>query len=235
MNSHAEALARSRCKQASGERLWCGTCHDPHGAAATDYDRICATCHELSQCPKARLSENGSLDKSDCIGCHMPKSRAVDGGHTVFTDHSIPRLAGKPKQQRIADLQPYFTASRQSSSARNLGLAYAEAGRQLGRGDWLQKAWPLLRQAAIEGHGDAALYAEIARFLNAAGKRDEAIRYYRLSLESDGMQFDALVNLARLLEQKGEGAEAAALRDRAASACPRCVIAPVPRVDSRSR
>src|SRR5579884_2092307 len=32
VNSHAEALARSRCKQASGERLWCGTCHDPHGS-----------------------------------------------------------------------------------------------------------------------------------------------------------------------------------------------------------
>jgi tetratricopeptide (TPR) repeat protein len=155
----------------------------------------------------------------------MPKSRPIDGGHTVFTDHSIPRRAGKSQQQRVADLQPYFTASRQSSSTRNLGLAYAEAGRRLDRGDWLEKAWPLLRQAAIEGPGDPALYAEIARFLYAAGRRDEAIRYYRLSLEADGLQFDALDNLARLLEKKNETTEAATLRARAAKACPRCVIA----------
>jgi hypothetical protein len=52
VNSHAEALARSRCKQASGERLWCGTCHDPHGTA-TSYDAVCSTCHEQQQCPVA--------------------------------------------------------------------------------------------------------------------------------------------------------------------------------------
>ena len=231
VNSHAEALARSRCKQAAGERLWCGTCHDPHGAAATNYDRVCATCHEPSQCPSARVSAK----KDDCIGCHMPKSRPVDGGHTVFTDHSIPRRASKSHQQTVADLQPYFKQSRESSSARNLGLAYAEAGRRLDRGDWLQKAWPLLRQAAIEGPGDPALYAEIARFLEAAGRPDEAIRYYRLSLESDGLQFDALVNLGRLLEQKGERTEAAALYERAAKACPRCVIATAPALNTRTR
>jgi Flp pilus assembly protein TadD len=152
----------------------------------------------------------------------MPKSRAVDGGHTVFTDHSIPRRAARPQQQRIADLQPFFTTARAGSSARNPGLAYAEAGRRLHRADWLQKAWPLLRQAAIGGPGDPALYTEIARFLDAAGKRDEARRYYRLSLESDVAQFDALMDLARLLEQKGEGVEAAALLQRAATVCPRC-------------
>jgi hypothetical protein len=219
VNSHAEALARSRCQQPSGERLSCGTCHDPHGSTITDYDRVCATCHEPRQCPVAARE---SANTGGCVGCHMPKSQAVDGGHTVFTDHSISRRAGRPQQQRIADLQPYFLRSRESNSPRNAGLAYAEAGRRLNRADWLQKAWPLLRQAAIEGPGDPALYTEIARFLDAAGKRDEAIRYYRLSLESDGAQFDALVNLARLLEQKGERAEAAMLRQRAATACPRC-------------
>jgi tetratricopeptide (TPR) repeat protein len=81
----------------------------------------------------------------------------------------------------------------------------------------------LLRKAAIEGPGDPALYTEIARFLDAAGKREEAIRYYRLSLATDGTQFDALVNLARLLDQKGETSEAATLRERASEVCPRCL------------
>jgi hypothetical protein len=219
VNSHAEALARSRCRQAAGERLWCGTCHDPHGSAATNYARVCTTCHEPRQCPVAARE---SANQSDCIVCHMPKSQAADGGHTVFTDHSIPRSAGPRQQLRIADLQPYFVRPQDGNNLRNTGLAYAAEGRRLNRADWLQKAWPLLRQAAIEGAGDPALYTEIARFLDAAGKRDEAIRYYRLSLELDGAQFDALVNLARLLAQKGQKTEAAALDRRAAAACPRC-------------
>jgi hypothetical protein len=30
VTSHVENLAQSACKQAAGDRLWCGTCHDPH-------------------------------------------------------------------------------------------------------------------------------------------------------------------------------------------------------------
>ena len=32
VTSHFENLEASRCKQISGDRLWCGTCHSPHGA-----------------------------------------------------------------------------------------------------------------------------------------------------------------------------------------------------------
>ena len=31
---HSEQLARSKCKLASGDRMWCGTCHDPHSRPA---------------------------------------------------------------------------------------------------------------------------------------------------------------------------------------------------------
>ena len=30
VTSHFEKLAQSACKRASGDRLWCGSCHDPH-------------------------------------------------------------------------------------------------------------------------------------------------------------------------------------------------------------
>ena len=34
VTSHFERLAESACKKASGDRLWCGSCHDPHRAPA---------------------------------------------------------------------------------------------------------------------------------------------------------------------------------------------------------
>jgi hypothetical protein len=217
VNSHAEALARSRCKQASGERLWCGTCHDPHGTA-TNYAAVCSTCHQQQQCPVA--AKKGG----DCIGCHMPKSRAADGGHTVFTDHSIPRKARVAGDRKIEELRPYFAKPLpENIRIRNLGLAYADAGRRLNRAEWIAKSWPLLREAALDGPADSALYTAIATLLDATGEVDKAARYYRLSLQLDGAQFDALMNLARLLERKGEKREAQGLRERAAQMCPRCV------------
>ena len=88
VNGHAAALAASRCKQASGDRLWCGTCHNPHQATAS-YAAVCRTCHTAAH------------TKADCIGCHMPKAKAYDGGHTVFTDHSISSHAGTPARELL--------------------------------------------------------------------------------------------------------------------------------------
>ena len=53
--SHFEKLQQSRCKNASGDRLWCGTCHDPHEApqaaqAAAYFREKCLTCHTPETC-----------------------------------------------------------------------------------------------------------------------------------------------------------------------------------------
>src|SRR5439155_7993378 len=91
---HFEKLWTSACKKASGDRLWCGTCHDPHSLPSETlpleyYRQKCLFCHQNSDCKsEARLR---ALSSNDCIACHMPKNRALDGGHSSFTDHSIPR------------------------------------------------------------------------------------------------------------------------------------------------
>lgn len=80
--SHVEQLAESRCATAAPE-LWCGTCHNAHGAKI-DIDARCRACHETRSGAHPRVSE-------DCAGCHMSKQKAVDGLHTAFTDHRIAR------------------------------------------------------------------------------------------------------------------------------------------------
>jgi hypothetical protein len=189
VNGHAAALAASRCKQASGDKLWCGTCHDPH-RATTDYAAICQSCHTTPH------------STNDCVPCHMAKARAYDGGHTVFTDHSISTRTSQP-------LGSYFG---RAPSPRNLGLAYVELASKRRDPEYLDKAWPLLREAAAAQPSDPALYYTIANLLSAAGQKRQAIEYYRRSLEQDPLQPDALLKLAALLEPAPEARE---LREKA--------------------
>ena len=195
VNGHAGALAASRCKQASGGKLWCGTCHNPHRPTAS-YAAVCKSCHTEPH------------DTHDCIPCHMPKSKAYDGGHTVFTDHSISTEAPRP-------FTSYFG---RQPSPRNLGLAYVEIAAKQQDPALLEKAWPLLREAAAGQPPDPALYATIANLLSASGRKQQAIDYYRRSLKQDPLQPDALLKLAALLASSPEARE---LREKALRIVPR--------------
>jgi len=77
--SHFERLEQSACAKASGEKLWCGTCHSPHPTVARDRNQACLTCH----------ADQKGKRGGDCVTCHMPRNPAPDSGHAVFTDHWI--------------------------------------------------------------------------------------------------------------------------------------------------
>jgi tetratricopeptide (TPR) repeat protein len=138
----------------------------------------------------------------------MPKAKAYDGGHTVFTDHSI-----STHTQRT--LASYFG---RQPSARNLGLAYAQLASNQRNSEYLKKSWPLLREAASTQPHDPALYNAIAGFLTAAGRKQQAMEYYRRSLDYDPLQPDALLKLAALL---APSAQARGLREKALRIVPR--------------
>jgi hypothetical protein len=221
VTSHAEALAASRCRQASGEKLWCGTCHDPH-AQQVNYREKCLGCHSLQACPVSRRESHGA--EADCIGCHMGKGRAYDGGHTVFTDHSIPRRPANSPSRKLApdSLASYFPPDPASPAAdRNLGIAWAQLAENYGDPKLFDKAWPLLRAAASGRPQDPLLYAKVAEALESASQTAEAEEVYRLSLEQDPEQLDVLLRLAALLERSGKHTEAAALHKRAVAILPR--------------
>jgi hypothetical protein len=109
---HAEQLARSRCQQASGHKLWCGTCHDAH--AGSTRQTACLDCHQ----PHA----NGG---AGCASCHMPKGRTREGEHVAFTSHLIEKQPGAPaKGARL--LQPF-----QGMTASERDWALAQSNRPL--------------------------------------------------------------------------------------------------------
>jgi tetratricopeptide (TPR) repeat protein len=144
----------------------------------------------------------------------MPKSRAYDGGHTVFTNHSIPRKQGK--QSEVGkQLSAYYDRPLPGGlPQRNLGMAYASVGA-------IEEAWPLLRAAVQRKPRDAPLYAQTGLLLEASGRIEQAIDFYRLSVEIDANQDAALARLGMLLAQRGEDAEARRLLQKALLRNPR--------------
>ena len=98
---HYELMILSKCYRASGGKLACITCHDPHrqlssSKAAEFYRRKCLGCHTEQSCPlplPARLSKS---PPDDCAGCHMPKLPVRTISHSVLTDHRIIVREGEP-------------------------------------------------------------------------------------------------------------------------------------------
>jgi tetratricopeptide (TPR) repeat protein len=157
----------------------------------------------------------------------MPKARAYDGGHTVFTDHSIPRRALSQPVLRAnpgvpAELAPYFHRELPPGvAARNLGLAYTSIADQFNVPDFDKRAWPLLVNAAQSNVRDPLLYTQMAYLLQADGRFEQAIELYRLSLKLDPDQDLAVVNLGELLYRRGDKDEARRLWRRALILNPR--------------
>ena len=120
--SHVEHLNASRCKQMSGDKLWCGTCHDVHENTLRP---SCESCHSSS-----RTSASACPRTANCAGCHMRKSRAVDAGHGAFTDHRIARRPGSASAPSSTwRLRPFSSAD---TGDRELALAYAQKYQQTG-------------------------------------------------------------------------------------------------------
>jgi hypothetical protein len=130
--SHSEQLALSRCKRVSGDGMWCGTCHDPHNeptSVAPYYRSKCLECHAHTH-----FAPNHPAKNSNCIGCHMPKREADDGGHTVFTDHRIQRTPDHKPAGEPTGIIPWRDPPAELAK-RNLGIASIEAGAEA-------KSWP---------------------------------------------------------------------------------------------
>ncbi|MGH9581862.1 MAG: cytochrome c3 family protein [Bryobacteraceae bacterium] len=122
-----EELAESKCARASGGRLWCGTCHNPHGPPVKDRQhrirQICMSCHPtLSKAAHQK-------PPAECVSCHMPSRGTSDIAHVAVVDHRIRRPnegAGVP--YRGPDTVVAWREPPAAFRQRDLGLAELRIG-----------------------------------------------------------------------------------------------------------
>ena len=181
VTSHFETLAGSACKKASGDKLWCGSCHDPHRAPAKAeraefYRAKCLQCHHWSECSRGQ----------DCAGCHMPKRPVRDVQHSAYTDHAIRKPGAPTAASDRRGLIPFGGAA---AGDREFGLAYSKLpGFEKRAMDYLERA----------PQDDAEVLTHLAYLYESSGESSRAAPLYQKALKRDPSQVAAAVNLGNL-------------------------------------
>jgi hypothetical protein len=95
-------LWKSKCFQASKDKMTCSTCHDPHTSVSSDrsaYEARCLSCHNTSAATHgAPIQKSCPVNpRSGCIGCHMPRRNAFPSTTLPIrmADHWIRSYKGK--------------------------------------------------------------------------------------------------------------------------------------------
>ncbi len=217
VTSHYEKLWESRCKKASGDRLWCGTCHDPHSLPAGPqrsayYRKKCLSCHPSVH----RQASRGE----DCIACHMPAGEVTDVAHAVYTDHSIPRSANAKKLIGGAEERELVPFWGEPARPRELGLAYLRIANRQNSAAGFARAFELLKRAEAGGTADAKLLTHLAYLYDRAGDEERAVLLYERALRTEPAEVEAAVNLGAILMQRGRTRDAIRLCEDALSRNP---------------
>ena len=199
VTSHVENLAQSACQRASGDKLWCGSCHDAHSvpapaARATYFRSKCLGCH--AQKPGYRAHGD------DCVSCHMPKGSVADAEHVVFADHSIPRRPRPPIER--ASSSPFELAAFGPAPAtrRDTALAYAMASTR--QPSVRETARELLEAVVSTSPDDAEVLLYLAEIYRNSGLDDRALPLYERASVLDPSQLTASTGMGAIYFQRGD-------------------------------
>jgi tetratricopeptide (TPR) repeat protein len=165
--SQSQQLALSKCALKSADKLWCGTCHDPH---ALPKEPVAYYRDRCLQCHGAALLDSHPKPNQDCFGCHMPRLPVGRGAHTIFTEHRIgiytPQELARLRSASIGNgsapatnkdaLVPWHNPPAHLAE-RNLGLAYALVGRRLDALAFIRRGYEMLLSASSDFPNDPAL------------------------------------------------------------------------------
>ena len=207
--SQFEALSLSACKRKSADRMWCGSCHDPHREPAKSekaayYRSRCLACHG------EQFAATHHADKPDCTACHMPQLPSKDVAHTETTDHRILRYPKTPPLPRLqvrgtpgAPLVSFPESAAPLATTRDFALAW-ETLAQRNMEDAARKAEMYLRMAVTERPEDSALLASLGFADQEEGDETDALELYEHALKLDPLDNDAAANLGILEARTGK-------------------------------
>ena len=199
--SHVEQLALSACARASEGKLWCGSCHQPHGEKVK-VETVCRSCHTAAL--PARHPQ-----QTNCASCHMPQREAVDGGHTAFTDHRIRRVATAPFAAPAgAASSPGIRAWREPAEERlrqrNQGLASIMVGERDGDARLINDGYRRLAAVFAQYPRDADVLASLGMVLFLKDQHGDAVKLLRAAVAARPKDAGLREKLAVVLQAAGD-------------------------------
>lgn len=226
--SQVEQLARSTCSRMSAGRMWCGTCHNPHekpDEPIAYFRNKCLSCH-TGALPASHPQKN-----SNCIGCHMPRRNAKDGGHTVFTDHRIERRpsAEQPLPENI-DIAAWREPAPELQK-RNLGISYINYGAERRSPEFVVRGYRLLTEVQQQFANDDALFTAIGTALLLGKQPAEAEFAFDRALQLSPNSVSGETNDASAYLQAGDVDQAISHLERAITLDPLDLTAVAPLID----
>jgi Tfp pilus assembly protein PilF len=215
--SQVEALAQSTCKKASGDKMSCTSCHDPHFTPSAQ-ERVeyfrgkCLACHGETFAAKHHTGQK------DCTVCHMPESASKDVAHTEVTDHRIPRVPSVSPQLLLdtnasttkLGLAPFPDSREAEDDLRDFALAWeslANSGMSAARSG----AETMLKRSAARFPDDPATLAALGYEDQVHGDLAGARTSYQHALAAEPNSIDAATNLGVIEAQNGNLPEAVKL------------------------
>jgi Flp pilus assembly protein TadD len=204
--SHFEQLAESQCARASGGKLWCGTCHQPHGdtgGRSSQIRAVCVSCHAVLS------SAEHPAGQAECTNCHMQRRATADIAHAAITDHRIRRRpAAEPGGSATQVLKVWRTPPAEFAD-RDLALAELFAGGS--------KNIATLREDGVarldalppaQRNNDAHVLLALAGWDLQRDKIEEALQCARRAADLRPQSANAAMNLGIVLKRSGDAAQA---------------------------
>lgn len=205
--SQVEELAQSKCARASGGRLWCGTCHDPHGEPVErkrQIREICMSCHtSLSQ-------QSHPTTATDCAACHMPRRSTSNIAHVSVTDHRIQR-PGSAAPSTTGESDTVFPWRQPDSQLqqRDLALAELEIGYQQKLPEMLKSSIQLLQGLpAAQQSKDPDVLANLEVVYLQASAPQKALALAQWAVDAEPRSATFALNLGIASARAGRVAEA---------------------------
>jgi predicted CXXCH cytochrome family protein len=221
--SQYEALLRSACKRASGDKLTCTTCHDPH-STPSPAERVAYFRARCLACHTAPAMATHHPEQQDCATCHMPTRKTVDISHEQVTDHDIearPETSGGLRLATLGsnDESKLVAVGGFDAGARETGLAYAQLAERGNRAA-ARTALELLSKLQPVVPTDVDVAVRLGYLEQVSGDALKAKASYKSALEADPWEPTALANLAVLDAGSGHVPEAINLLQRLVDADP---------------
>jgi len=228
-----EQLHESHCFLASGNRLGCISCHDPHRAPAPEekanyFRKRCLECHTNPGCslPVNVRLERGRDD--DCTSCHMPRSNGSNTIHVAITNHRIPRRADEGDRSPVRTESPrdrqrpmvnyhrdLMDVRERADAEREVGVALCRAGPE-----GAAVALPLLEEALTARPGDVIAWEAKGFALGLLRQGKEGLEAFRTALTLEPNREAALTGAAYLAAKAGQPEEAVEYWRRAIAKSP---------------
>jgi hypothetical protein len=226
---HYYSMTLSKCYRASGGRLSCITCHNPHVEPSSEeapawFNAKCLTCHTNQSCKLPLKARVRTKPANNCIACHMPKRDIQVISHSSATNHLIlakpdepfPDAAFHQTTAALPDLIHLNPAPGQEDvppPLLTLLAAYGELAQK--HQEYTAAYLKVLDRLEQTQPGDPLVEAALGRRDLKNGNYQSAAAHLRRSLEKDTTTATTYSDLAEALARAGDKEQPIPLLEKA--------------------